>query len=83
MSSRPHNTNAHPGGLVPGRMEDNMRNKTTYGYAVKIRFHSDLHTQPEWVTVSAHTTLEGAERELAWQMQHGGPYLEAKIFPTR
>lgn len=60
-----------------------MRNKVTYGYCVKIRFRSDLHTQPEWVTVSAHTALEGAEKELAWQKEHGGPYLEAKIFPTR
>lgn len=60
-----------------------MKNKTTYGYCVKIRFHSDLYTQPEWVTVSAHTTLEGAERELAWQKEHGGENTEAKIFPTR
>lgn len=51
-----------------------------YKYCVKIRFSSDLYTQPNWVTVSFHQTKDGADRELEWQKKNGGPYLQAKIF---
>lgn len=49
-------------------------------YCVKIRFHSDLYTQPDWVPVSWHVERKDAEESLAWQRKHGGPYLEAEIF---
>ena len=51
-------------------------------YCVKIRFHSDLYTQPEWVPVSWHKKIEDAERALAWQKDHGALYLETKILPA-
>ena len=53
--------------------------KTKYKYCVKTRFSSEFYTQPEWVTVSYHATLEGAKRELDWQKKHGGECLQAKI----
>lgn len=43
---------------------------------------SEFYTQPEWVTVSYHQTLDGAERELSWQKNNGGKNLQAKIFPA-
>ena len=55
---------------------------TKYRFCVKIRFSSEFYTQPEWVTVSWHEKREGAEAELAWQKKHGGPNLEAAIFPA-
>ena len=51
-------------------------------YCVKIRFSSEFYTQPEWVTVSYHQTLDGAERELSWQKNNGGKNVQAKIFPA-
>ena len=54
-----------------------------YKYCVKIRFSSGLYTQPEWVPVSWHENLEGAKAELAWQLKHGGEYLQAQIFPAQ
>lgn len=53
---------------------------TIYRYCVKIRFHSELYTQPGWVPVSWHETISGAKESLAWQKKHGGENLEAKIF---
>lgn len=51
-------------------------------YCVKIRFSSDLYTQPNWVTVSYHATREGAEESLSWQKKHCGKNTEARIFPA-
>lgn len=56
---------------------------TKYRYQVRSRCLNPLVQKPsEWVTHSWHMTKEGAERELAWQKQHGfdGVLCEARIF---
>ena len=57
--------------------------KTKYKYCVKARFSSDLYTQTEWVPVSWHEKLDDAKAALAWQLKHGGEYLQAQIFPAQ
>ena len=47
---------------------------TKYKYCVKIRFSSELYTQPDWVTVSWHEKREDAEnaQKLANNLRKAG-----------
>lgn len=51
-----------------------------YKYCVKARFSSEFYTQPDWVTLSFHRKLDGAERELAWRKKTSRKNLQVEIF---